>query len=571
MKQYVECHCHTASLDTASSIENFAKREVELGSGYLTSTDHGTLQATRTIYDLCTSGKFKGKLKPILGTELYFRDDNCSILTAAGAPKSADGTFRDTFKYGHLTVHALDEAAFSALTRTLSDADLRAEQHGSEAKPLYNWAGLEELGAHNVTAGSGCLIGAVSRHLLRKDPQTAVKYYERLRSIFKPGNFFAEVFPHVVDRNWESKVEVTDRQGVVTTFRPWKKVRCLGDKESIEISDLAKEFRSNPSGCVSNRMAISEVMEARAWKVLDKPIEFASVLMKEGWVANECTPSSTDGDLQRTANQFILMMANKYGDPVQISGDTHFATPDEKIVQDVRLGQSGSWRMSNSYHRRTSDEAWGYFRDHMGVPQARFEEWIENGYAWAHRFDGFKFSPRQTLPVKFYPEDTLRHTMALIKKHGRMQWSNKEWCDRLDQEIQLLHLNGTVDLLPYFMPPEEVMTEYLKKGLLTGPGRGSAAGCLLAYLLGITHVDPMKYGLSLDRFLTLDRIKTGRFPDIDNDLSTRTPLEEHDEEMLELEMEDGTVKLVAMDELVPTSSGLMTPAKALGEGADVRF
>jgi len=523
MKNFPSPHVHTQSLDTASTIENFAKRETELGTGYLTSTDHGTLQATRTVYDLCTTGKFKGKLKPILGIEGYFRDDVCPILTSAGVQKSKDGIW-DGFKYGHITLHCLDEEAYSALSRAVSDADLRAEWHGSERKPLFTWQHIETLGQYNVTAGSGCLIGAVSRHLMRKDPVSAMKYYERLRSTFKPGNWYAEVFPHVCDRNWESKVEVAEEDGKTSTFRPWKKLKTVVGGDGIKAEDLAAEYKKDPQGTVQKHQSILEVMEARAWTALERPLSFRAITKKEGWVVNDCSPTNPGGDLQFGANQFIMAMARKYGDTVIISDDAHFSRPEEKIVQDVRLGQSGSWRMANSYHRRSSDEAFEYFRDNMGVPQSQFEGWIENGLEWADRFKDFKFSPRQTLPVSFYPQDTLRYTMGLIKKHGRMDWGNQAAVARLDEEIKLLYKNGSIDLLPYFMVVEEALFQYHKAGVLTGPGRGSAAGCRLAYLLGITHNDPLKYDLSLDRFLTLDRIQTKKMPDIDNDLSSRAIL-----------------------------------------------
>ena len=56
-KNYVTCHCHQASLDTASTPEAFAAKELELGTGYMTVTDHGTLASARKIYDLAKKKK----------------------------------------------------------------------------------------------------------------------------------------------------------------------------------------------------------------------------------------------------------------------------------------------------------------------------------------------------------------------------------------------------------------------------------------------------------------------------------------------------------------------------------
>ena len=527
MKNFVSCHVHPKSLDSGSTPENFAKRELELGTGYVVATDHGTLEATRHIYDLCHGKKFKG-LNPILGLEGYFRDDNCPILTKRGyqrtqKPSDTSPTFREHLKYMHITLHAMDEKAYFAMCRALSDADLRAEKHGSERKPLFSWETLESLGALNVTGTSGCLIGMVGRHLLQhNDPRTAVAYYEKVRSCFKPGNFFVEVFPHACDRNWESALIVTALDGSEHRYPTWKQFKTA--KGIVKGEALASAFKADRSSAQKTHQAVMEVMENRAWTKLETPIPLDKVEKREGFLMNECRPWSPNGDFQAGINRFLLGMAARYKDPVLVSDDSHFAFPNEKVVQDIRLAQLGNWRFSNSYHRMTSDEAYAYFKDKMSIDQATFEGWVENTHSWADRFKDFKFSPRQSLPTSFYPADTLRHTMELVKRHGRMKWNDPVYVDRLKSEIELLYKNGTVDLLPYFMIDEEVCALYQKHGHLTGPGRGSAAGLLLAWLLEITHADPLKYRLSKDRFLTLDRIETGKMPDIDQDLPDRTLL-----------------------------------------------
>lgn len=522
MKNFVSPHVHVHSLDSASTPEQFARRELELGTGYLTVTDHGTMEATRHVYELTKDKKFKD-LKPILGLEGYHRDDSCEILTAAGVQKSADGTFRDAYKYGHITLHCLDEDGYRALSRTLSDADLRAEKHGSERKPLFTWANLEYLGSHNVTATSGCLIGMVSRHLVhRNDPQTAIRYYERLRSTFKPGNFYVEVFPHVCSHNWDSGVFVEAPGVPERKFQTWKNLKTR--KGAIKADQLAKDFLRNPEKARKEHVEVLEVMENRAWKPLEAPLTLWKVEAREGFIQNECRPWAPGGDLQYGVNQFLIRMAKKYGDPILVSDDSHFAYPEEKVVQDIRLGQNGNWKFANSYHRMSGDEGWVYFRDVLGIDQATYEGWTENSYTWANRFRDFKFGSRKTLPASFYPKDTLRHTMELIKRRGRMDWSKPEYVERLKAEINLLYKNGTIDMLPYFMIDQEVVELYIRNGELPGPGRGSAAGMSIAYNLGITHADPLRWKLSMDRFMTLDRIQSGKYPDIDQDLPHRNLL-----------------------------------------------
>jgi len=524
LRNFCSPHVHQDSLDSASTPEAFARRELELGTGALVVTDHGTMKATRKVYDLARKDKrFKGRLTPILGIEAYFRDDDCPIFAAAGIPKNKDGKYVDHFKYGHVTLHFCDEAAYKVGSRLLSAADSRAEKHGSERKPLFGWKELEELGAQNVTITSGCLIGMVQRHVFEHGRyDLAEAYYSRLRSLARPGQFYVEVFPHVCDRDWDASVNMKFVDGTEERFSLWKSLKTdkapggVKKKEGYKAKELADAWRRNPEG----HGCLRAVMEDRKWVERETPKQILSVEMKEGFILNECRPWAPGGDIQYGCNQAVMALAAKYGDKILISDDSHFVTPEEKIVQDIRLSQNGSWRFANAHYRFSSDDAWKYFRDVQHIPEVEFESWVDNSYEWLARFKDFKFSERKTLPTGFYPQDTLRHTIQLIKKHGRML-NTPEYQQRLRAEINLLHYNGTMDFLPYFFPFEEVVDLYTRNGLVTGPGRGSAAGLLLSYLLGITHVEPLRYGLSMDRFMTLDRIQTGKYPDIDQDLGSR--------------------------------------------------
>lgn len=522
-KNFPTCHCHQSSLDTASTPDAFAKRELELGTGYLTVTDHGTLNAARKVYDLAK----KHKLTPIVGLEAYLRDDECPVLKKFGIVKAhpldpkgdpkldQPETLAHYSKYYHLTMHAMDAEAYEAMVRKLSAADARAEKHGSERKALFTWEDLEYLGQYNITMTSGCLVGVVQRHLVDYDRfDIAQAHYEKMRSLVKPGNFYVEVFPHKCDKNWVSEAFITYEDGTREKLAPWKTI-LLKDGGKDQVLSYARRWTQG------RKDQLMAVMENR--KFVDRePKVVTAVTVEEGFRSNECRPWAPNGDVQEGANKALLYLARKYGDKVIIGDDSHYAHPDEKIVQDIRLqSHGGSWRFYGSYHRQSSQEAFEHFRDTLGMTEGAFEALVENSVEWAGRFKDFKFKVRQTLPTKFYPEDTLAHTLRLIQKHGRMDWKNEEWVKRLKAEINLLHYNGTIDLLPYFFIDEEVCSFFSEQGLLTGPGRGSAAGLLLAYLLRITHVDPLKYGLSMERFLTQSRIKSGKMPDIDQDLSKK--------------------------------------------------
>lgn len=564
-------HCHPMSLDSASTPAAFAKKEVELGSGAITCTDHGDLSAAYEIYKLAK----KNNLMPVLGLEAYLRDDNCPILKSFGIdpqhPTNKKGeentkkpkTYAHYLKYMHLTMHFLDQEALHTAIKLLSKAPL--EKHGHETKPLFDWNNLEELGSKNVIFGSGCLIGVTARHLVHQNrPDIAEAYYQRVRGIVKPGNFMVEVFPHVCDKNWTYGVFITVNLGDTVErfkFNPTKVLRT--NLREVTAEELEKTHKK-----VGDEYIVG-VKNYSSWQEVDYRIE--KIEFVEDFIENECTVWAPNGDLQKGVNEYMLGLASKYKDPVILSDDSHFVSEQEYVVQTVRLMQNGNWRMANSYHRRTSDECWEHFKNTLGTSEKEFEGWLNNGQDWLSKFKNMKLEYKVSLPTKFFPEDTLSYTKKLIDKHGRMDWSNEVYCARLRQEIELFYNNGIQDLLPYFMTDEEVCSLYTSHNLLTGPGRGSAAGVLLSYLLGITHVDPIKYNLSLDRFITLDRIKSGAWPDIDQDLPNRDLLvkTEQKKELIEIELDNGKIYTIDRNTLIKTDKGLVTAEEAVRLNAEI--
>lgn len=511
-KPFVSPHVHPQSLDSGSTPEAFAERELELGTGYLTVTDHGSLGAARKVYDLA---KAKG-LTPILGIEAYFFDADCPILKSFGIQDA-----KKYNKYYHLTIHALDQAAYETIVRLLSKAP--TERHGSELKPLFNWRDLEEIGAQNVTFTSGCLIGMVQRHVLNHNRvDIAEAYYRRLSEIVKPGHFFVEVFPHRCDKNWVNGVFVTYADNSVDKFYDNKGLNTEKGGE-IKAIDLAKAF--GRKGHETDRLLA--VQNYSKWDERNKVI--VGVKKISDFMPNECRPWAPDGDVQLGCNRVVQYFAGKYGHKILISDDSHYAHPDERIVQDIRLASMGdNFKFYGNYHRQSSEEAFAYFAQYMKTDRATFEGWIDNSHAWAEQFKGFKFNDRVSLPKSFYPANTLGHLKAMIDKHGRMDWTNQRYVERLKAEIAMIQANGKIDLLPYFFLAEEAIAQFAAQEQLTGPGRGSAAGMLLTYLLGITHADPLRYNLSMDRFLTKTRILSGKLPDIDMDLPNRDILTDPD-------------------------------------------
>ena len=116
------------------------------------------------------------------------------------------------------------------------------------------------------------------------------------------------------------------------------------------------------------------------------------------------------------------------------------------------------------------------------------------------------------LPVQYKNPDKELRKIALEGLAARGFGDNKEYLDRLDEELEII--NGK-QFGPYFLVVQSMIEWAKKEDILVGPGRGSAAGSLVCYALRITDIDPIKHGLLFFRFINPER---NDFPDIDTDI-----------------------------------------------------
>ena len=183
------------------------------------------------------------------------------------------------------------------------------------------------------------------------------------------------------------------------------------------------------------------------------------------------------------------------------------------ITEDKRL------RYSGTEYLKSADEMRQLFQDHL--PEAVIEEAIATTLEVAEKvepYDGLLGAPR--IPDFPVPEGHTGETyMAKVARDGladRLKCMDYEavdqtYRDRLEYEIQMMHQMG---FATYFL----VVWDYIKfardRKIPVGPGRGSAAGSLVAYSMGITNIDPVHHGLLFERFLNPERKS---MPDIDTD------------------------------------------------------
>jgi DNA polymerase III subunit alpha len=476
-RQLISPHNHSDhSMDGASTVKQMVKRSAELGATHLALTEHGNMNSAMDLYAEAP----KQGLKPILGIEAYmvnpFHEEYVEMYRSAykagvWKPRNIKDTNLEAIEraiqrtamnqYLHITIHFKDEWAYKYFCGLSHAMYSRAVKKYDELKPMIT---LEELrGARgHITITSSCMKGPLMNYLLpsrdgiiKPSLEKAEYMYNQMREIAGDG-FFVEVFPHTVTHDWQ------------------------------------KAERS-PDGKI----------------------------IKEGhFKAHECNCDSPEGDLQKPLNQFAVKMADKYGDKVIISLDSHFATPDQKVIQDAKLGNGEEqWRFYNSYHLLSTDEAASVLKNTLGVDDKTIEKWVDNSYDFASQFDNFKLKTSKDRWILAGDGDRFLGTLkSTIDKWGRMDWNDPLMMERLKSEIQILAFNGKFNLLSYIETIEDIASFCRDNDILMNV-RGSAAGSLLLYLIGVSGINPLKHNLSFGRFLTEGRIKANNLPDVDMDVS----------------------------------------------------
>ena len=221
---------------------------------------------------------------------------------------------------------------------------------------------------------------------------------------------------------------------------------------------------------------------------------------------------------QRLCNRFLPKLAQDLGVGLVAANDVHFLRRTDHDAHDVMLcigtgkmvEDAGRMHYAPELYFKSPEEMRELFKD--------FPEAITNTLAIAERCNleielGKSKYPEYSVPDGVNREQYLRDLCAkgLESRYGDRATADAELRQRLDYELGVLQATGFVS---YILIVWDFIRFARERGIPVGPGRGSAAGSLVAYVLGITDIDPLQYGLIFERFLNPDRISP---PDIDVD------------------------------------------------------
>ncbi len=219
---------------------------------------------------------------------------------------------------------------------------------------------------------------------------------------------------------------------------------------------------------------------------------------------------------QRGLNRNLAKLAAECGVPMVATNDVHYLNREDAEAHDVLLCiQTGKTVEDTNRMRFSTSEFFLKTPAEMGEIFFDYPEALENTLKIAERCNvqlelGQLHMPKFQLPAGVTPENHLETLCRQAIMDKKIIW-NEEREERLTYELSIINQMGFPG---YFLIVRDFVHFAKKEGIMVGPGRGSAAGSLVAYLLGITNLDPNEHGLLFERFLNPERIS---MPDIDID------------------------------------------------------
>ena len=475
MEDFIHLHVHTyySILDGQSSIKRLVDKAIGNGMRGMAITDHGDMFGIKEFHDY-VGGINKGRKKegqppfvPIFGCEMYVSRHGSKSLRRGKEDQSGY----------HLIVLAKNYKGYKNLIKLVS----RSWVDGYYMRPRTDREDLEQF-HEGLIVCSACIAGEVPKKILNGDiagAREAIEWYHRVFG----DDYYLELQRH----------EVKD-----PSIRANRETFPLQQKANKVLIELAHEYGiklvcSNDAHFVDqeNAEAHDHLLCLSTGKDLDDPTRM--LYSKQEWFKTREEMNEVFNDVPEALSNTCEIL-----DKIEIYSIDHdpimpfFPIPES-------FGTEEEWRRKFTeeqlFQEFTSDE-----NGENQLPQEEGEKKIKKlgGYDKLYR-------------IKFEADYLAELAYAGAKKrYGTPIPKDVE--DRVRFE---LHIMKTMGFPGYFLIVQDFINSARDElGVMVGPGRGSAAGSVVAYCLGITKIDPLKYDLLFERFLNPDRIS---LPDIDTD------------------------------------------------------
>ncbi len=449
---FVHLHVHTqySILDGLSDIEKLFSRAQELGMPGIAITDHGNLFGVKDFHDV--SAKFPD-VKPIIGCEIY-------------VTRHYDHTLKDNDhkKYYHLILLAKNYEGYKNLMKIVSIGHIE----GMYYKPRVSHEVIEKY-HDNIICCSACLAGEIPQGILAGDEKAVDEAIRWHKKVFGD-DYYLEVMMH--------KTRVP---GLPLDVYENQKEYCA------EIFKLAQK----------HGVKVVATNDVHFVRKEDGPVHDRLICLTTN--ANIDDPKR----LRYTQEEYLKSeeeMAEIFPDHPEVISNTM------EVFDKVERYEINRGHVLPKFQIEQS------FLDNIDVYLDKYSDIIDNGkYEVIKDHDG-------NITEKIYRGDEFCRSVAflchLTYKGARDRYGanlNEVQKERLHFELMTISFMGFPD---YFLIVQDFINWGRRNGVSIGPGRGSAAGSCVAYCLGITNLDPIRYDLLFERFLNPERIS---MPDIDVD------------------------------------------------------
>lgn len=268
------------------------------------------------------------------------------------------------------------------------------------------------------------------------------------------------------------------------------------------------------SGCLNGEVA--QALRRKDWKAAEECIRRYRTVFGDDYYL-EIQPNTLPDQL--LVNTALVTISESLGVPLVATQDSHYIDPEDAEAQDVLLClQTKSKKEdTNRLSMLGQDFSFRSPDDMAEAMKAYPRAALENTLAIADKVDctielGKVILPHFVVPNGKSADDYLRQLCeeGIAKRYGK---ESKVIRDRLEYELSVIIKTGFAS---YFLIVQDFVNWAKSKGIIVGPGRGSAAGSIVSYLTNITNLDPIAYELVFERFLNPERIA---MPDIDLDFA----------------------------------------------------
>lgn len=475
MEDYIHLHVHThySILDGQSKVPYLVDKAIKNGMKGMAITDHGVMFGIKEFSDYCASINKQRKkngeepFKPIFGCEMY---------VARRRKEDKVKEMHDNSGY-HLIVLAKNYTGYKNLIKLVS----RSWVDGYYYRPRTDREDLEKY-HEGLIISTACLAGEVPRNIMRGDIEGAKEAVQWYKKVFGD-DFYLELQRH----------EVKD-----PTLKANREAFPLQQKVNHVLLQLGKEFGVKCICTNDCHFEDKETAEAHdhllclsTQEDLNSPTRMR--YSKQEWFKTREEMNEVFQDLPEVLSNTIEIL-----EKVEFySIDNGPIMPFFPIPED--FGTEEEWRKKFT-EQQLYDE---FTTDEHGENQLSPEE----GEAVIKRLGGYEKMYR----IKFEAD-----YLAKLAHDGAKKLYGDPIPDDVEKAIIFeLHVMKTMGFPGYFLIVQDfINAARTELNVMVGPGRGSAAGSVVAYCLGITRIDPLKYDLLFERFLNPDRVN---LPDIDTD------------------------------------------------------